>query len=199
MIDSIAIAPFTPQNATRTEHYLDEGKLALQSTTDANAENISKQGKTQQTEINNAQLAQDTVEISDEARALLQKKVNEPQKHEELRQGLNQQQAQEQSGKKAQEAEEDIKAGPSQTTDKASESKSSIDKLREMLKEAEKELAEAMKRLQTAQAQANKAADEMEQNTTSAEVELAQQQVLSAQQKVQILQNMVLEAEEGMA
>lgn len=198
MIDPIAAAPFAPQNITRTELYLDEGKQALHSSTDANAENVVKQGGTQQAEINNAQLSQDTVDISDEARTLLQKSVNEPQKHEELRQNLNQQNAQEQNEKKAKEAEESIKAGPSQATDKSSNGKNSIDKLREMLKEAKKELQEAMKQLQSAQGRVRNTTTKQEEASANAEVELAQQQVLSAQQKVQVIQNQILEIEKGM-
>lgn len=197
MIDPIATAPFAPQNTTRTEHYLDEGKQAVHSATDANAENIVKQGKTQQAEINNAQLTQDTVQISDEAKALLQKAVNEPQKHEELKQNLNQQQTQEQNDKKAKEAEDNIKAGPSQATDENSSARNSIEKLREMLKEAQKELQEAMKRLQSAQSKANRATTK-EESAATTEVETAQQQVLSAQQKVQMIQNQILEIEKGM-
>ena len=199
MIDPIATAPFAPQNTTRTELYLDEGKQALHSSTDANAENVVKQGGTQQSDISNAQQSQDTVDISDEAKALLQKSVNEPQKHEELRQNLNQQNAQEQNEKKAKEAEESIKAGPSQGTEEGSNAKNSIDKLREMLKEAQNELQEAMKQLQSAQGKARNTTIEQEKSSANAEVELAQQQVLTAQQKVQIIQNQILEAEKGMA
>lgn len=231
MINPLATAPLAPHNVTRTEHYTDGSKQALHSATDANAENIVKQGKTQQSEINNAQLAHDTVEISDEARAMLQKTVNEPQKSTEnqhnsgqgnqdkdnlSQENLKQEAPHEQSDKKVQEAEERIKSGPSQETDKQSESKDTIAKLREMLKEAEKELQKAMEQLRAAQAQAQSqghsqaqgqaqgqsqtqgATSGQGQTAQSAEVEVAQQQVLSAQQKVQVLQSQILEAEKGM-
>lgn len=205
MITPLTTAPLAAANATRAENYTDEGKQAVHSTTDANAENIIKQSNTHQSDINNAQLSQDTVVISDEARELLQKTVGEAQKdyanqHNAGQEGFkNAAEPPKPTDKEVKEAEENIQTGPSQEASQQSEGKDTITKLREQLKEAEKELQKAMENLSAAQAKANSANTEQGQRTQTAEVEAAQQQVLSAQQKVQIIHSQILEAEKGLS
>lgn len=187
MISPLLTTAFTPQTATRSEIYTDKGKQSLISTADASTEMVAKNSHSQQEGVNHAQQQQDTVEISDTAREMLQQTVNKPDK--------GQKNSTDDTGSGSKNTSDISHTGAEAT--KSTEDASPSNVLRERLKEAQKELREAMEQAAQAQAKLANAKTEQEQVSAQSEVEMAQQRVLAAQQAVQTIFQKIMEAEKS--